>query len=85
MATDTTHYSSVCKILTIDGDEYEVTYSREMGSDPSSAIFVEEVDGPDFRIYRRSDCSSLCERLMDEVNACRQEFEEYASIPYQDY
>ena len=77
------HLTSVSKTVVIDGEEYAVSYKREMGSDPMAAVFIESIDGPCFSAYRRSDCHHVHEQLLGEMDACKQEFEEYTLPPFE--
>ena len=83
MPETTTHLTSVTKIIMIGNNEYELSYTREIGSDPNTVVFIEEIDGPCFSLYCRSDCNAISEQMIVEMDICKNEFEEYATAPFE--
>ena len=77
------HLTSISKTVVIDGKEYAVSYTWEMGSNPMAVVFIESIDGPCFSAYCRSDCHHVHEQLLGEMDVCKQEFEEYTLLPFE--
>ena len=83
MPETTIHLTSVTKIIMIGEDEYELLYTREIGSNRSNVVFIEEIDGLCFSLYCRSDCNTIDKQMIGEMDACKNEFEEYATAPFE--